>query len=243
MNKIENLILEVLHKENKAFSALEICRILNFNTKDDLKAIIQVLHEMEKNFKVYVTKSGNYMLFENSNCQIGILQTTTKGFGFVRVDDNLEIKIPSDKIHDAINKDKVMVNITNNKSEPIEGEIVRVVERSKDNIVGTVFIRKGKIFVKPDDTKLNFDVEILDNDYANLVEGHKVVISLLTGIKGNHLGNIVKVIGHINDPGIDILSIMAKYDVNDEFSEALMEEVHTLPDHVLDEEIKRRADL
>ena len=239
MNKIEDLILEVLHKENKAFSALEICRILNFNTKDDLKAIIQVLHEMEKNFKVYVTKSGNYILFENSNCQIGILQTTTKGFGFVRVDDNLEIKIPSDKIHDAINKDKVMVNITNNKSEPIEGEIVRVVERSKDNIVGTVFIRKGKIFVKPDDTKLNFDVEILDNDYANLVEGHKVVISLLTGIKGNHLGNIVKVIGHINDPGIDILSIMAKYDINDEFSD----EVHTLPDHVLDEEIKRRADL
>ena len=243
MNKREDLILEVLHKENKAFSALEICRILNFNTKDDLKAIIQVLHEMEKNFKVYVTKSGNYMLFENSNCQIGILQTTTKGFGFVRVDDNLEIKIPSDKIHDAINKDKVMVNITNNKSDPIEGEIVRVVERSKDNIVGTVFIRKGKIFVKPDDTKLNFDVEISDNDYANLVEGHKVVISLLTGIKGNHLGNIVKVIGHINDPGIDILSIMAKYDINDVFSDVLMDEVHTLPDHVLDEEIKRRADL
>ena len=243
MNKIEDLILEVLHKENKAYSALEICKTLNFNTKDDLKAIIKVLHEMEKDYKVYVTKSGNYMLFENSNCQVGILQTTSKGFGFVRVSDDLEIKIPANKIHDAINKDKVMVNITNNKSEPIEGEIVRIVERSKDNIVGTVSIKKGKIFVKPDDTKLNFEVEIPNNDYANLVDGHKVVISLLTGIKGNHLGEIEKVIGHINDPGIDILSIMAKYDVEDEYSAAAMEEVQKIPDHVLDDEVKRRKDL
>ena len=243
MNKIEDLILDVLKSDNKAFSALEICKILNFNTKDDLKAIIKVLHEMEKDFKVYVTKSGNYMLFENSNCLIGILQVTSKGFGFVRIDDTKEIKIPIGKVHNAINKDKVMVNITNNKTEPMEGEIVKVIERSKENIVGTVFIRKGKIFVKPDDVKLNFDIEIPNNDYANLVEGHKVVVSLLSGIKGNHIGDIVKVIGHINDPGIDILAIMAKYDVNDEYPESVMEEVRKIPDHVLDDEVSKRVSL
>ena len=243
MNKIKDLILSVLESDNKAFSALEICKILNFNTKEDLKAVINVLHEMEKDYEVYVTKSGNYMLFENSHLVMGILQVTSKGIGFVKIDEVNEIKIPTNKIHDAINKDKVLVSITNNKVEPIEGEIVKVIERANDNIVGTVSIRKGKIFVKPDDQKLSFEIEIEKNDYANLVDGHKVVVNLLTGIKGRHLGSIKKVIGHINDPGIDILSIMAKYDINDSFSDKVMEEVATLPDKVLEIELERRAKL
>ena len=239
--KIEELILDVLRSENKAFSALEICKILNFNTKEDLKALVKVLHEMEKEFKVYVTKSGNYMLFENSNCLVGILQTTAKGFGFVKLEDGSEIKIPAGKVHNAINKDKVMVNIINNKAYPQEGEIIKVVERSKENIVGTVSIKKGKIFVKPDDTKLNVDIEIPNNDYANLVDGHKVVVTLLSSIKGAQIGKIEKVIGHINDPGIDILSIMAKYDINEEYPESVMEEVRKIPDHVLDDEVAKRV--
>ena len=239
--KIEELILDVLRNENRAFSALEICKILNFNTKEDLKALVKVLHEMEKEFKVYVTKSGNYMLFENSNCLIGILQTTAKGFGFVKLEDGSEIKIPASKVHNAINKDKVMVNIINNKTYPQEGEIIKVVERSSDNIVGTVYYKKGNIYVKPDDPKLNVDIEIPNNDYQNLVEGHKVVVNLLSSIKGAQIGKIEKVIGHINDPGIDILSIMAKYDINEEYPDAVMEEVRKLPDHVLEDEVIKRV--
>lgn len=240
MNRVEEEVLKVLESESKPFTALEICKILNFNNKDDLKALLKVLKNMEDNLEVYVTKTGKYMLFKNSNCRVGILYLTTKGTGYVKLDDDSEIKVVASKIHDALNKDKVVVNILDPRCVPMEGEILKVVERNSENIVGTVEIKKGVINVKPDDIKLNFLVEIKDNNYPNLVDGHKVVVTLTNASGGKRYGSIVKVIGHINDPGIDILSIMAKYDVNDEFNDKLMDEVHTLPDHVLDEEIEER---
>ena len=243
MNKVSDEILKLLKSEAKAFSAMEICKSLNFNTKEDLKALLMVLKNLEQELKVYVTKNGNYMLFENSNCIVGQIQVTTKGHGFVRIDDLNEIKIPANKIRDAVNKDKVLVNIINNKSNPKEGEVVRVVERNKENIVGLVKIIKNKIIVIPDDNKLNFEVEIPNNTYPNLVEGHKVVIELLTPIKNTRLGKIVKVIGHINDPGIDILSIMAKYDINDTFPDEVLNSLVNVPSEVSDSDIVGRTDL
>jgi len=240
MNKVEEKVLEFLKGDSRPFTALEICKGLNFNTKDDLKALIVVLKNMEDNLEVYVTKSGKYMLFANSNCRVGILNMTTKGIGFVRLDDDSEIKIPENKMKDALNKDKVVVNITDNHKEPIEGEIVRVVARSQENIVGTVIIKKNVIYVKPDDNKINFLIEIIDNTYSNLVDGHKVVVVITSNHKERRIGKIVKVIGHINDPGIDILSIMAKYDINDTFSDKVMDEVSKIPDHVLDSEFELR---
>lgn len=243
MNRVEEEILKLLKSEAKAFTALEICESLNFNKKDDLKALLMVLRNMEKEMKVYVTKSGKYMLFENSNLIVGTILVTTKGHGFVRIDDDNEIKIPESKIRDAVNKDKVLVNIINNKSNPKEGEIVRVIERSQENIVGTVKIVKKKIMVVPDDNKLNFEVEIPGCDYPNLVDGHKVVIELLTPIKNIRLGKIIKVIGHINDPGIDILSIMAKYDINDVFNDDVLTSLKDIPSKVSEDDIKGRVDL
>ena len=99
----------------------------------------------------------------------------------------------------AVHKDKVIVNIIDKNSEPMEGEVVRIVERGVKQIVGTVFYKHGKIFVKPDDQKIQRSVRIDVNYHKNLVDGHKVVVKLLSPTKElDYRGEIIKVIGHIN---------------------------------------------
>lgn len=238
---MEEQILETLKKEKRALTVHELESSMNLSTVDDLKELLKVLDKLENETKLYRTKHGNYMLFEDSNSRVGIISVTTRGFGFVMQENGNEIKVAEDKLNGAINKDKVIVNIIDKDKLPIMGEVIRIVERSVKQIVGSVFYRHGNIFVKPDDNKINKIVRIDVNYHKNLVDGHKVIIKLLTPTKSEeYRGEIVKVIGHVNDPGVDILSIMAKYGINDEFSPKVMEDVAKIPDYVTEEDIANR---
>lgn len=238
---MEEQIFEILKKERRALTIHELESLIRLSSVDELKELLKVIDKLENETRLYRTKHGNYMLFEDSNSRVGIISVTTRGFGFVMQENGEEIKVAEDKLNGAINKDKVIVNIINKDSKPIMGEVIQIVERSVKQIVGSVFYNHGNIFVKPDDNKINKIVRIDVNYHKNLVEGHKVIIKLLTPTKNEeYRGEIIKVIGHINDPGVDILSIMAKHGINDEFSPKIMEDVSKIPDHVTEEEIINR---
>ncbi len=239
---MEEKILEIISRSRKALDIHEIETELGFNSVEQLKELIKILNKMEDELKIYRTKKNNYMLFENSNSKVGILSTTVKGTGYVMLDNGEEIKVPEEKLNGSINKDKVVVNITDNHSDPQEGEIIRIIERDVENVVGTVYYDNKVIHVRPDDRKLKIDIVIDKNYYHNLVDGHKVIVKLLSSKKrGEYRGEIIKVLGHVNDPGVDILSIMAKYGIRDEFPEEVMEQVKNIPDKVSEEEIKERC--
>jgi ribonuclease R len=238
---MEEQLLEILKKERRALTVHEIEGALGLSSVDDLKELLKVLDKMEKDTKIYRTKHGNYMLFEDSNSRVGIIAVTTRGFGFVMQENGAEVKVLEDKLNGAAHKDKVIVNIIDKDSVPMLGEVIRIVERGVKQIVGSVFYKNGNIFIKPDDNKFNKIVKIDVNYYNNLVEGHKVVVKLLTPTKHEeYRGEIIKVIGHVNDPGVDILSIMAKYGINDEFSEKVMDDVQKVPSVVTEDDIKNR---
>ncbi len=239
---MEEKILEILNRERRALGVHEIETLMKLGTAEDLKELLKALNTLEQDTKIYRTKKGSYMLFEDSNSRVGILSVTSKGTGYVMMDNGEEIKVYEEHLNGAVHKDKVIVNIIDKNSEPMEGEVVRIVERGVKQIVGTVFYKHGKIFVKPDDQKIQRSVRIDVNYHKNLVDGHKVVVKLLSPTKElDYRGEIIKVIGHINDPGVDILSIMAKYGINDVFSDEVMEEVSHLPDKVTEEEIQKRV--
>lgn len=238
---MEEKILEILKKERRALTVNELEKFLGLNSVDNLKELLKILDLMEKEVKIYRTKHGNYMLFEDSNSRVGIISVTTRGTGFVMQSNGEEIKVLEEKLNGAIHKDKVIVNIIDKNNIPMLGEVIKIVERNVKQFVGSIFYKKGNIFVKPDDKKFNKIVKIDVNYYKNLVEGHKVIVKLLTPTKEEeYRGEIIKVIGHINDPGVDILSIMAKYGINDEFPSKVMSEVSNIADKVSDEEIKLR---
>ena len=239
---MEERIINFIKQERRALSVHELETLLEIDSVEGLKALLKALNNLEEEAKIFHTKKDKYMLFEDSNSRVGILQVTIKGTGYVQLESGEEIKVEPENLNGAINKDKVIVNIIDNKVTPNEGSIVKVVERANNQVVGTIYFKHDNIYVKPDDRKLNITIVIEKNYHNNLVEGHKVLVKLL-GLNNHneYRASIIKILGHINDPGVDVLCIMAKYNINDAFPKEVMEQVEReIPSRLSEEEINKR---
>ena len=186
------------------------------------------------------------MLFENSHLLKGRLSVNKKGFGFVIVDGRDEdIYIDAKNMNGALNNDLVVVEeLKGQNGKKTEGRVVKVLKKENNLIVGEYKIIDGNPHFIPDDKKLRMEI-ILDNkDLDDLVDGHKIQVSIVKEMgKYKYLGEVVKIIGHKNDPGVDILSIIYDHGINDVFTDEVMEEVNALPSEVLDSDREGRKDL
>ena len=239
-------IIELLGKEKRALSATEICDKLNLNTAGELKKLLDDLRILEESYTVYKSNKDKYMLFENSHLLKGRLSVNKKGFGFVIVDGRDEdIYIDAKNMNGALNNDLVVVEeLKGQNGKKTEGRVVKVLKKENNLIVGEYKIIDGNPHFIPDDKKLRMEI-ILDNkDLDDLVDGHKIQVSIVKEMgKYKYLGEVVKIIGHKNDPGVDILSIIYDHGINDVFTDEVMEEVNELPSEVLDSDRKGRKDL
>ena len=239
-------IIELLGKEKRALSATEICDKLNLNTAGELKKLLDDLRILEESYTVYRSNKDKYMLFENSHLLKGRLSVNKKGFGFVIVDGRDEdIYIDAKNMNGALNNDLVVVEeLKGQNGKKTEGRVVKVLKKENNLIVGEYKIIDGNPHFIPDDKKLRMEI-ILDNkDLDDLVDGHKIQVSIVKEMgKYKYLGEVVKIIGHKNDPGVDILSIIYDHGINDVFTDEVMEEVNALPSDVLDSDRKGRKDL
>lgn len=239
-------IIELLGKEKRALSATEICDKLNLNTAGELKKLLDNLRILEEGYTVYRSNKDKYMLFENSHLLKGRLSVNKKGFGFVTVDGrDDDIYIDAKNMNGALNNDLVVVEeLKGQNGKKTEGRVVKVLKKENNLIVGEYKIIDGNPHFIPDDKKLRMEI-ILDNkDLDDLVDGHKIQVSIVKEMgKYKYLGEVVKIIGHKNDPGVDILSIIYDHGINDTFTDEVMEEVNALPSEVLDSDRKGRKDL
>ena len=239
-------IIELLGKEKRALSATEICDKLNLNTAGELKKLLDNLRILEEGYTIYRSNKDKYMLFENSHLLKGRLSVNKKGFGFVIVDGRDEdIYIDAKNMNGALNNDLVVVEeLKGQNGKKTEGRVVKVLKKENNLIVGEYKIIDGNPHFIPDDKKLRMEI-ILDNkDLDDLVDGHKIQVSIVKEMgKYKYLGEVVKIIGHKNDPGVDILSIIYDHGINDTFTDEVMEEVNALPSEVLDSDRKGRKDL
>ena len=239
-------IIELLGKEKRALSATEICDKLNLNTAGELKKLLDDLRILEEGYTVYRSNKDKYMLFENSHLLKGRLSVNKKGFGFVIVDGRDEdIYIDAKNMNGALNNDLVVVEeLKGQNGKKTEGRVVKVLKKENNLIVGEYKIIDGNPHFIPDDKKLRMEI-ILDNkDLDDLVDGHKIQVSIVKEMgKYKYLGEVVKIIGHKNDPGVDILSIIYDHGINDVFTDEVMEEVNALPSEVLDSDREGRKDL
>ena len=240
---MEEKILDILN-ENDTLTVHEIESLLGFKSVDELKELLKVLNSLEDELKVYRTKKDKYMLFEKSNLRVGKLLANKKGYGFVDIIGDEDVFISQDNLNGAIDGDKVIVEITSKKGLKLEGRILKVVERKLKQFVGTVYYKDGKCKIDLDDKKINLNITIDSSCTLGAVSGHKVLVRLLKRIDNyNYTGAIIKILGHKDDPGVDILSIAAKYEIEDEFPSDVIEQLKDIPDHVLDSEYDGRTDL
>lgn len=181
------------------------------------------------------------------NIKIGTFSGTQKGYGFVTIEGEAEdIFIPENATKGALHNDKVQVDVNPVKTgRRLEGRIVGIIERGTDVVVGTFAKSKNFGFVVADNQKFSKDIFIPKEYCKNAVTGHKVVVKITKydGADKNPEGKIVEILGHINDPGVDIMSIIKAYGLPEEFPDGVMNQVEYIPDEVPEEAKAGREDL
>lgn len=242
---MEEQILEILKNNNKALDIHEINDMLGFNSVEELKELIKEMNRLEDELKVYRTKKNRFLLFNNSNLKIGKMIANKKGYGFVDIEGPEDVFVAPTNMNHAIHGDDVVVEVISKKGLQMEGRIVKIISRKLKQMVGEIYFDKfGNPFVDLDDDKIKITVKLDKNNLNGAMPGHKVLVKITKKLKdNNYCGEIVKILGHKNDPGVDILSIVAKYEIPDTFSEEVIKELDNIPDHVSIEEMHGRVDL
>ena len=239
-------ILEILKNSNKALMVEEIDDRLNIKSIDETKEFLSLLNELEEEGEVYHSNKNKYMIFNNGPLKKGIIRMNKKGFGFVEVEGSEDIFISIDNINNAIHNDVVVVEILKRKEDGrLEGRIVRTIKRDLSTIVGEIIFKGKECMVIPDDSKLKVQL-VVDTEGQNLglVDGHKVVVKIEKLLEKNkYLCSLEKMIGHKNDPGVDILSIVYNYEIKDTFDEETIAELESIPEEVRESDKKGRRDL
>ena len=240
-------IINILKNSTRAIDIYEIRDLLGIKSIEDTTKLSEELRKLEDEVIIYRSNKNKYMMIEDSHLKKGVMRVNKKGFGFVEV-DNLEddIYISSDNMNGAIHDDIVLVEITSKMNlDRLEGRVLRIIERRINKYIGLInFDKKGIGHITLDDNKIKLDIEIPKENSLNSVDGHKVVVELEKKVSNDkYIGKVVEVIGHINDPGVDILSIIYKYNINIDFPDDVKEEVKTIPMEVKESDLKNRKDI
>ncbi len=179
----------------------------------------------------------------------GIFRGNQKGFGFVKIENmENEIYVSRGDTKDAIDGDEVIVKLLENQSREDknpEGKIVKVVSHSRNTIVGTFQKSKNFGFVVPNDKKMNTDIYVSKKNSKKAKNNQKVVVQITKYPQGNKSaeGKIIEIIGHINQAGVDMLSLIKEYNLSYEFPEKVIEEAKSLKQEIAKKDIPNRLDL
>ena len=245
---VRDNILNILQNTDGAIDISDLQSAIGIETTEDLMKLNDELAKLEEEVIIYHTNKGKYMMLENSHLRKGIMRANKKGFGFVEVDGmEDDIYVSSDHMNGAIHDDLVLVEITSKMNlDRIEGRVLRIIERKNIRYIGVIhFDKNGEGHITLDDSKINLDIEIPKDKTKNAVDGHKVVVELVKKINniGRYEGKVIEIIGHKDDPGVDILSIIYKYKFNVDFPDEVKEEVSRIPMKVYPDDLPGRRDL
>ncbi len=238
-------IIETLKNDTKAQSIKEIKERLGIKSFEKLEELEKNLEELTKDGIVHESRQHEFLLMKNTKTlKCGKLHINKSGNGFVEIGNGIpDIFIKEAYLNGAINNDFVEVDLVNNKGI-LEYKVLKVLKRDLTNLVGEMVKRKNKLIFKPDDEKLDIIVNITKESKKQCVEGHKVLVEIIKEIsKKNFLGKVTKIIGHKNDPGVDIISIALRHGIEIEFNENVKNELKYIPSEVTEDELKNRVDL
>ena len=214
--------------------------------REDREALVQVLDALLADGKIEVSKRGKYQIAQSVTLT-GTFVAHPKGFGFVEVEGREEdIFIPEESIGGAFHGDTVQVTLLPGKTgKRQEGKIVRILERGIKEVIATYQESRNYGFAVPDNQRFTRDIFIPKEWSKGAVDGHKVLVELTDyGSKNkNPEGKIKEIIGHVNDPGTDILSIVYAHDIPQEFPEKVLNQAERVASEVSEADRAGRLDL
>lgn len=242
----QELILNFMKDENYTpMKAKEMAMILGVPKKEYNK-FLDIIRYLEENYKIVKNRKNRYRLI-GENFVEGIYRKNQRGFGFVKIDDREdEIYIAKEDSLNALNGDRVLIEITEeqNKVKRAEGKIKKIIKHEKETVVGTFQESRNFGFVVPDDKAFGTDIFISKEKFLNAKNNQKVVVKITKyPQKGkNAEGEIIEVLGSIDEAGVDMLSIIKEYDLPAEFPENVIEEAKKYGNKIDEKDIQNRID-
>lgn len=246
LNQRKQIILDIINDDNYIpMKIKELAIVLNV-PKENREDLEEVLKELLAEGRISVSKKGKYGK-PSGNILVGTYEGNAKGFGFVTVEGETEdIFIPESASNGALNEDLVQVVLRSGKGgKRREGEIIKILEHGVTELVGTYQKSQNFGFVVPDNNKISRDIFIPIEKSKGAMTGHKVVVKISSyGDKNKKPEGVVKeIIGHINDPGTDILSVVKSLNIPMEFPDEVMKQVERIPNEVDSKDMAGRMDI
>ena len=243
----EKIVLDFMQSELYTPMKEKELAILLQVKKKDREALKEILEALLEQGKIQISKKGKYSVAEAANVT-GIFVSNQHGFGFVEVEGREEdLFIPEKEVHGAMHGDTVEVAlVSGRRGKRQEATILKVVERATNKLVGRYEKSKQNYgFVIPDNQRFMEDIFIPVEASMGAVDGHKVVVEITDygSKKKSPEGKIIEIIGHANDPGVDIMSIVKNYDLPVEFSDKIMHQVENVSNEVSEADMAGRLDL
>ena len=241
---MEQAILKLLkQKKNTSLTSIEINDLLGYKSTSEYSEVEKVLNKLCEEGKLYYSeKKRRYTPIENTNYKTGKIILNPKGYGFVILNeefDEPDVYVNKVNLMDARNNDIVVIEMLGKNSR--EGKVIRILKRDDNTIVGLVYKENDGLYVKPDKPEYH-PIYIPSNLTKGAVPGHKVLV--LPHYEGrDYFGEIIRIIGHKNDVGIDILSYAYQYEFDPMTNEDVLEAVASIPEEVEPHEYENRLDL
>ncbi|EGQ3673087.1 ribonuclease R [Staphylococcus pseudintermedius] len=254
MNLKEEIIAIIKSADYEPMSVSDFQDALGLSSADSFRDLIKILVELEQTGMVTRTKQDRYQKQQqktNSGLVRGTLSQNKKGFAFLRPDDQEmeDIFIPPTKINRAMDGDVVLVEVKKSRGDfrkgKFEGEVKAIESHSIKQVVGTFSEARHFGFVVPDDKRIMQDIFVPKGQELGAVEGHKVLVQITQYSDGTNSpeGQISAILGHKNDPGVDILSIIYQHGIEIEFPDDVLKEAENVPETIQSDELKGRRDL
>ncbi len=227
----------------------EIMKILDID-KSEQEMLEATLSQMVDDGQLVKTRKGKFALPEILGMFAGRIQGNSKGYGFF-IPDNREqddVFIPPERMNSAMHGDKVLIKLLGRKSPEglsREGEVINILERANKTIVGTFEREKNFGFVIPDDPRISNDVFVPKDGMGKAQTGYKVVVEVTRWPKRrrNPEGCIIEILGHKDDTGTDILSIIRQFQLPEDFPKRVLNEAKSIPQRVDERQIRDRLDI
>lgn len=245
---IKEKIVDFIKELDRPIMDKELKDIFNIS-KNDSEEFQKILDELVDTGILLATKKKKYGTPEMFSMLVGRVQVTQKGFGFFICDDIdvSDVFIPPSELNSAMDGDRVFIKITKTKEEGKrqEGTIVKIIERKTIDVVGTFQLSKTFGFVVPDNKRINSDIFIPYGKTGNAKTDDKVVARITKYQEGDKKpeGKVIEVLGNKNEVGIDILSVIKKFELPEGFPKKVLGAAAEIPTEVDEEEITNRRDL
>ena len=232
-------------KGYRSMSVKEMAMVLQVPSRDK-KDFREVLDALEREGKISIDLKGKIKPLP-ADVKVGKYMATQRGFGFVRVEgEDDDIFIPGSYTKSALDGDTVQVLVKKEGGEGKrrEGQVLNILERGNSVLVGTYTRSRNFGFVTPDNQKFTKDIYVAKAESKGAVTGHKVVVEITDfgDEQRKPEGRVLEILGHVNDPGVDILSVIKAYGLPEEYPDDVMKQIENIPDEVEEKEKAGRAD-